>query len=530
MHNGYWRLIAALRGFEWLIATMRSFLFLSFVAVAFPAFANDPEAVFGVQLVDSETGRGIPLAELRTIDHVSFVSDNRGWIAMDDPAYLGREVFFFVSSHGYSYPKDGFGNAGVRLRPEAGRRETIAMVRNQPAERVGRLTGAGRERDSHLLGIDGAEDPQRLVGDVVGCDSVLMTPYRGELFWVWGDTSRPSYPLAGSFHATGATTPFPSRDTWTPEATIPFSYWSDADGSIRPIAEMPGDGPTWLTALVSLPDAASADGEVLMAAYYKIRPPLQPYRFGFCRWDPSQNCFVDMASNSERPLLFPASHSHTILEKNEKGELYVYFCDPFPWTRVKATPEAFADPTQYECWTCLRRPNDTSPSSIEKDKEGKAVYRWRSQVPYVTVKQQSSFIAQQMLAPDDALANLTAPETERRIVPHSGSVAWNPYLKSWIAVFVELGGTTSFLGDVWLATSDTPQGPWRDPQRVITHEKYSFYNPKHHSILDREDGKIIYIEGTYSHTFSGNERPTPRYDYNQVLYELDLSRLSSPLP
>ena len=34
---------------------------------------------------------------------------------------------------------------------------------------------------------------------------------------------------------------------------------------------------------------------------------------------------------------------------------------------------------------------------------------------------------------------------------------------------------------------------------------------------------MIFFEGTYSATFSGNPNPTPRYDYNQLMYKLDLS-------
>src|SRR5262249_10300175 len=49
------------------------------------------------------------------------------------------------------------------------------------------------------------------------------------------------------------------------------------------------------------------------------------------------------------------------------------------------------------------------------------------------------------------------------------------------------------------------------------------YNPKQHPYFDQEGGRFIYFEGTYSHTFSGNEHPTPRYDYNQIMYRLDLA-------
>ena len=35
------------------------------------------------------------------------------------------------------------------------------------------------------------------------------------------------------------------------------------------------------------------------------------------------------------------------------------------------------------------------------------------------------------------------------------------------------------------------------------------------------------LEGTYTADFSGNPERTPRYEYNQVLYKLDLSAVKS---
>lgn len=45
----------------------------------------------------------------------------------------------------------------------------------------------------------------------------------------------------------------------------------------------------------------------------------------------------------------------------------------------------------------------------------------------------------------------------------------------------------------------------------------------HHPFFDSSGGRIIYFEGTYAATFSGNGHPTPRYDYNQIMYCLDLA-------
>ena len=57
----------------------------------------------------------------------------------------------------------------------------------------------------------------------------------------------------------------------------------------------------------------------------------------------------------------------------------------------------------------------------------------------------------------------------------------------------------------------------------MTHDRYSFYNPMQHPYWVEEKGRVIYFEGTYTMTFSGNRKPTPRYDYNQLLYRLDLA-------
>ena len=98
-------------------------------------------------------------------------------------------------------------------------------------------------------------------------------------------------------------------------------------------------------------------------------------------------------------------------------------------------------------------------------------------------------------------------------------------------IAVEAMGS-SLLGEVWYAEADTPLGPWVYARKVVTHDDYSFYNPKHHAMFDQEGGRIIYFEGTYTTTFSGSKDPTPRYDYNQIMYQLDLSdpRLALPVP
>jgi hypothetical protein len=121
-------------------------------------------------------------------------------------------------------------------------------------------------------------------------------------------------------------------------------------------------------------------------------------------------------------------------------------------------------------------------------------------------------------------------ETGKTVIAHGGSVYWNAYRNRWVMIAVESFGSTSFLGEVWYAEADAPLGPWVYARKIVTHNKYSFYNPKQHPMFDKENGRIIYFEGTYTTTFSGNDNPTPRYDYNQVMYRLDLEDRRLALP
>ena len=44
-----------------------------------------------------------------------------------------------------------------------------------------------------------------------------------------------------------------------------------------------------------------------------------------------------------------------------------------------------------------------------------------------------------------------------------------------------------------------------------------------HAFFDQEGGRYVYFEGTYTNMFSGNPCQTPRYEYNQIMYRLDLA-------
>ncbi len=44
-----------------------------------------PSALFAIRVVDAETGRGVPLVELETVNHLRFYTDSNGTVAFREP-------------------------------------------------------------------------------------------------------------------------------------------------------------------------------------------------------------------------------------------------------------------------------------------------------------------------------------------------------------------------------------------------------------------------------------------------------------
>lgn len=479
---------------------------------------------FTITVVDEQTRRGVPLVELRTVHGVRYYTDSNGVVAFDEPGLMGKDVFFHVSSHGYEYPKDGFGYRGKALSVTPGGSAKLAIRRVNLAERLYRVTGGGIYRDSVLVGAKVPLKEPVLNGLVLGSDSVLNAAYRGKVYWFWGDTTRAAYPL-GNYHVSGATSALPARGGLDPEAGIDLAYFVDAKGFARETAHMPGKGPTWLTALVPLKDG---DGrERLYASYVKVEEPLKVYARGLAVFDDDKEQFEPLAEVDMKARVFPSGHAFRHTEDETE---YVYFAHPFPLTRVRATAEHFRRVEGYETYTCLKEGSRLDDPKPDRDAQGRPRYAWRKNTPAMGPAEEAKLVAAGRLKAEERRWLLRDRDTGKAVVPHAGSVYWNDYRKRWGMIAVQTGGT-SFLGEVWYAEADTPVGPWAYAVKVVTHDRYSFYNPKQHPLFDKDGGRVIFFEGTYSASFSGNPDPTPRYDYNQVFYKLDLAdpRLALPV-
>jgi len=146
------------------------------------------------------------------------------------------------------------------------------------------------------------------------------------------------------------------------------------------------------------------------------------------------------------------------------------------------------------------------------------------------VKEQMDLVKAGQLKPEECLLAPQDPETGKPVILHGGSATWNAHRRRWVLISTEAFGT-SMLGEIWYQEAETPLGPWVYARKILTHDKYSFYNPRQHPEFEQESGRILYFEGTYTTLFSGNEFPTPWYDYNQMMYKLDLNdpRLALPV-
>lgn len=497
------------------------------LAVAFAGEGADRRP-FAIEVVDEQTGRGVPLVELTTINNQRFITDSAGLTAIDAPDLLGQTIYFHVRSHGYEYAKDGFGYRGKALKLEPGGKAQLKLKRINIAERLYRLTGGGIYRDSAMLGRAAPIRKPLLNAQVFGCDTIMAAVYKGKARWFWGDTNKPSYPL-GHFHITGATTPLSEGSKLNPARGIDYDYFAGTDGFARPTCQMPGDGPTWIGGLTVLRDN---DGrERMYAGYAKIKPPLEAYRHGLAVWDDEQEKFVEVTTFPNGLPFYPDSQNHPFRHTGTDGTEFVYYTNSFPLVRVRPDPEALADPRSYEGYSCLKPGTRVEDGQLDRDDRGRLRYGWKANTPPLPQQEQGKLIKSGQMKPEEALIALRDVETGRPVTAHFGSVYWNEHRKRWLQIVSEAGGETSFLGETWYAEADAPTGPWVYARKIVTHEKYSFYNPKHHPFLDEDGGRVIYFEGTYTNSFSGNPDQTPRYDYNQVLYRLDLAdpRLNLPV-
>jgi hypothetical protein len=490
----------------------------------------DAGRYFAIEVIDEQTGRGVPMVELQTTSGTRYYTDSSGLVAFYEPGLMGKRVFFGVAAHGYEFPPDGFGIRGVALEARPGGSAQLKIKRLNIAERLYRITGQGIYRDTVLLGRKAPIAEPLLNAEVTGQDGILTAIYRGKLYWLYGDTCRLAYAL-GNFAMSGATTELPEKID--PSIGFDLKYFVGKDGFSRPMAPMPGEGVVWLGGLVVLPDEA---GREHMLAFFSRRRGLgEVLENGFVLYNDEKEVFEKLKDVPLNPPINPTGYPFRV--KQADGTEYIYFTAPYPALRVRADWKSYPDLSAYEGYTCLKpgtRDGGKDDVQLDRDSDGKLVWGWKRDTPPLSLKTQQDLIAAGKMKREESPFRLQDAESGKPVGLSNCSCFWNEYRKRYIMIASEVLGAT-VLGEVLYGEADRPEGPWVYARKIITHankpgDAHDFYNPTQHPFFDREGGRIIYLEGSYVNTFSGNPHPTPYYEYNQIMYRLDLSDPRLQLP
>ena len=295
-----------------------------------------------------------------------------------------------------------------RSRPGGSAR--LKIKRLNIAERLYRVTGAGIYRDSRARRPAGRRSREPVLnGQVLGSDSVVNAVYRGKIHWFWGDTNRPGYPL-GNFHVPGATSRLPGRRRPRPGARRrPRLLRRTTTASPGRPPRCRASGPTWIDGLVVA--AATRTGrERMFAGYVKIRAAAGDLR---ARAGRVRRRHATVREGRH----VPAGRARSIpagirSSRRSTASTYVYFARPYPLVRVKADPEALADPTQYEAFTCLPRAAGSTSPKVDRGRRRPAPLRLEDATPRPSARpSRPSSSSAGDLKPEEALLHLRDVET-----------------------------------------------------------------------------------------------------------------------
>lgn len=507
-------------------------LLLSLVGLA---VAQSSPEYFAISVVDDQTGKGVPLVELRTTNEIAYYTDSSGIAAFFEPGLMGQTVYFTVKSDGYEFPQDLLGTRGVPLNVASGGHAQLKIRRTSIAERLYRVTGEGIYRDSVLVGAPVPVKQPLLNGQVMGQDGGLAIPWHGKIYWFWGDTGRPSHPL-GNFGTSGATSTLPSAGGLDPNIGVDLDYFVDDTGFSRPMlpaSQFPGPGPKWIGGLKVVSDETGTNR--LVADYSRIKDLGEAYEQGIAIFNDKSNSFDRLVQFDPHDSMLEACTGGEATRIRIADADYYYQGYTPALCRVRADVAHIKDVAGYEGFSPLVTGTRYSKNEtkLDRDADGRLHYAWKPNTPPLSAGDERDLVAAGKMTAREAFFQLRNVDTGKPFEAGPGSVTWNAFRKRWVMIVKETENKgLANHGVIWFAEADTPLGPWVYAKRVVSHEYYNFYNPVQHAFFDQDGGRVIFFEGTYSDFFSAGGPVTPRYNYNQIMYRVDLSdpRLALPVP
>ena len=221
------------------------------------------------------------------------------------------------------------------------------------------------------------------------------------------------------------------------------------------------------------------------------------------------------------------------------GKEWFYYAQSWPVVRSPMDYASIRDLSTFEAFTCLKPGSvyNKTADQIERDANGDLVWGWKKNTSPIQETQTQELIKAGIIQNKDEWYQLKDIETGARVQTHNASVFWNEYRQRWVAVLQQNWGAT-MIGEAWYFEGDTPLGPWIYGAKLHTHANpgtmgsYHFYNLLQHPDYSKDGGRVIFYEGTYTSWLAGPDHDTPEYNYNQMMYkvELDDPRVILPVP
>lgn len=523
-----------------------------------PPVVTGPADYFRIQVIDAASGRGVPLISVLDVEKgETYWTDNNGLVAFHDLDRMNTLVEFKISGeHGYEAPDpDTF---EISAAPDT--TEVVSLNRKLAAERLYRVTGGGLYADSTLLAESNPLQNPNLNALTLGLDAGQAVEFDGKLHWIWGDSFRTLHPI-GNLQTTGGTSDLPGLD---PSIGIDIDFYEETrpgfqTGHTYPIAPVTNfrvQGPNdpkyvvWFDKLLTMPDpnSISPSGESLFAGYTVV-PGLQPpVETGVAKFDLSTPGVADLTQHVERdPTQHLVLHTGKPTRFARGDDAQVYFVPHRQSFENAGDPNAHVsadNPTRmvdsylgltrmenYEAFTPLE--TVMGVTDVAQDADNRPIYEWRKdELTISKLNGTETLIAESKYR---LYGHFRDPDDGEFVKPHLSSMQWNPHRERFVDIFTEWNEAhepdESLFGEVWYAEADTPVGPWVYARKIVTHDNYSFYLPYQHEHFMEGDGQKIYFEGTYT-DFKVEDVvvQTPKHNYNQFMYRLDLDDPSLNLP
>ena len=216
---------------------------------------NNPSKYFKITVVDEQTGRGVPLVELKTINNIRYYTDSNGIVAFHEPGLMDRDVFFLRQEPRLRVSRRRFRHRGQGVSQVAGGGSAeLKIKRINIAERLYRITGGGIYRDSVLTG---HPVPIRSPCSTATCSArTAFRPPSTRGSSTGSGVIRTGRVSAGQLpHGRGDVAPAADGGL-DPDVGVDLTYFVRENGFAKEMAPRPEPGPVWLGCLR---DAAGRD-------------------------------------------------------------------------------------------------------------------------------------------------------------------------------------------------------------------------------------------------------------------------------